>query len=173
MAEAASRLRARSCRMDGEAVVCDKTGLAVFERLRRRPSGKHVFLYAFDLLELDGQDLRREPLETRKATLASLLRGSLRGLRLNEPRPRWRERISARLQARVRGHRVEAARVGLSLLPVEGLAQVQDPGGAGGEAGGGGGLGRRATAMRVLLIYCVTLITVALSHLCERGLALR
>jgi ATP-dependent DNA ligase len=33
---------------------------------------------------LDGQDLRREPLETRKATLASLLRGSLPGLRLNE-----------------------------------------------------------------------------------------
>ena len=36
-----------------------------------RPSlaGEHVFLYAFDLLEeLDGQDLRREPLETRKAT---------------------------------------------------------------------------------------------------------
>ena len=32
----------------------------------------------------DGQDLRREPLETRKATLASLLRGSLPGLRLNE-----------------------------------------------------------------------------------------
>src|SRR5262249_25823850 len=38
---------------------------------------------AFDLLELDGQDLRREPLETRKATLASLLRGSLPGLRLS------------------------------------------------------------------------------------------
>jgi hypothetical protein len=56
----------------------------VFKRLRRKPSGKHVFLYAFDLLELDGQDLRREPLETRKATLASLLRGSLPGLRLNE-----------------------------------------------------------------------------------------
>jgi ATP-dependent DNA ligase len=39
-----------------------------------------VFSYAFDLLELDGpKDLRPEPLETRKATLASLLRGSLRG----------------------------------------------------------------------------------------------
>src|SRR5262249_20606469 len=49
-----------------------------------KPSSKHVFLYAFDLLELDGQDLRRELLETRKATLASLLRGSLPGLRLNE-----------------------------------------------------------------------------------------
>ena len=51
--------------------------LAVFEQLRRK--GKHVFLYAFDLLELDGQDLRRDPLETRKATLASLLHGSLPG----------------------------------------------------------------------------------------------
>jgi hypothetical protein len=43
-----------------------------------------IFLYAFDLLELDGRALRREPLETRKATLASLLRGSGRGLRLVE-----------------------------------------------------------------------------------------
>src|SRR5262249_16919406 len=63
---AADHLKVRSCLIDGEAVACDKNGLAVFERLRRRPSGKHVFLYAFDLLELDGQDLRREPLETRK-----------------------------------------------------------------------------------------------------------
>jgi bifunctional non-homologous end joining protein LigD len=36
------------------------------------------------LLELDGEDLRREPFETRKATLTSLLHGSLSGLRLNE-----------------------------------------------------------------------------------------
>jgi hypothetical protein len=56
----------------------------------RLPSTPSLFLGwgyapdAFDLLELDGQDLRREPLETRKATLASLLRGSLPGLRLNE-----------------------------------------------------------------------------------------
>ena len=82
--EAVDRLKVRSRLIDGEAVACDKNGLAVFERLRRKPTGKHVFLYAFDLLELDGQDLRREPIETRKATLASLLRGSLRGLRLNE-----------------------------------------------------------------------------------------
>jgi bifunctional non-homologous end joining protein LigD len=82
--ETVNRLKARSCLIDGEAVACDENGLAVFKRLRRKPSGEHVFLYAFDLLELDGQDLRREPLETRKATLASLLRGSLPGLRLNE-----------------------------------------------------------------------------------------
>ena len=56
----------------------------MFERLRRKREGRHMFLFAFDLLELDGQDLRREPFETRKATLASLLRGKLPGLHLNE-----------------------------------------------------------------------------------------
>jgi bifunctional non-homologous end joining protein LigD len=42
-----------------------------------------AFLYAFDLLELNGQDLRREPLEVRKATLASILRMARHGVRLN------------------------------------------------------------------------------------------
>jgi bifunctional non-homologous end joining protein LigD len=81
--EAASRLKARSCLIDGEAVVCDANGLAVFERLRYQRGGRDVFLFAFDLLELNGADLRREPFETRKATLASLLRGSLPGLQFN------------------------------------------------------------------------------------------
>jgi bifunctional non-homologous end joining protein LigD len=81
--EAVNQLKARSCLIDGEAVVCDANGLTVFERLRYRRDDRSVFLFAFDLLELDGADLRREPLETRKATLASLLRGSLPGLRLN------------------------------------------------------------------------------------------
>jgi bifunctional non-homologous end joining protein LigD len=85
--EAVDRLKARSCLIDGEAVVCDEHGLAVFERLRHQRGGRAVFLFAFDLLELDGQDLRREPLETRKATLASLVRGSVPGLRLNEHLP--------------------------------------------------------------------------------------
>jgi bifunctional non-homologous end joining protein LigD len=43
-----------------------------------------VFLIAFDLLELDGVDLRREPLEVRKATLASMLRRAGPGVQLNE-----------------------------------------------------------------------------------------
>jgi bifunctional non-homologous end joining protein LigD len=82
--EAVNRLKVRSCLIDGEAVACDENGLAVFKRLRRKPSGEHVFLYAFDLLELDGQDLRREPLETRKATLASVLAKAGPGIRFNE-----------------------------------------------------------------------------------------
>src|SRR5205807_5626928 len=79
--EAVNMLKVRSCLIDGEAVACDERGLTVFERLRHRPSGDHVLLYAFDLLELDGTDLRREPIETRKATLASVLRGCRPGIR--------------------------------------------------------------------------------------------
>ena len=52
--------------------------------LRRRRNEARAFLYGFDLLELDGADLRREPIEVRKATLASILRKSRPGLRLNE-----------------------------------------------------------------------------------------
>jgi ATP-dependent DNA ligase len=40
-------------------------------------------LCAFDLLELDGRDLRREPIEKRKALLAKLLKGSHLGIVLN------------------------------------------------------------------------------------------
>jgi bifunctional non-homologous end joining protein LigD len=41
-------------------------------------------LCAFDLLELDGEVLRRTPIETRKLTLKSLLRGKRPGLAFNE-----------------------------------------------------------------------------------------
>jgi bifunctional non-homologous end joining protein LigD len=47
--EAVAKLRSRSCIIDGEAVACGD-------------------LYAFDLIELDGDDLRRDPLAVRKAT---------------------------------------------------------------------------------------------------------
>jgi hypothetical protein len=55
-----------------------------FDRIRYRCHDDRVFLYAFDLIELDGDDLRREPFETRKATLASVLAKAAPGLRLNE-----------------------------------------------------------------------------------------
>jgi bifunctional non-homologous end joining protein LigD len=77
-------LRVRSCLIDGEAVCCDENGLAVFQELRRRQNDDRVFLYAFDLLELTGADLRREPIEARKAALAKLLRTARPGLRLSE-----------------------------------------------------------------------------------------
>ena len=83
--EAVNHLKVRSCLIDGEVVCCDEHGLARFDVLRRRRNEATAFLFAFDLLELDGLDMRREPIETRKATLASILRrSSLPGVRLNE-----------------------------------------------------------------------------------------
>jgi ATP-dependent DNA ligase len=43
-----------------------------------------VFLYAFDLIELNGDDLRRDSLQVRKATLASILAKARPGIRFNE-----------------------------------------------------------------------------------------
>jgi bifunctional non-homologous end joining protein LigD len=72
------------CIIDGEAVACGDDGIASFDRIRYRRHDAGVFLYAFDLIELDGDDLRRDPLAVRKATLASLLRRAAPGLRFNE-----------------------------------------------------------------------------------------
>ena len=58
--------------------------MSAFHILRRRRNEALAFLFAFDLLEVDGTDLRREPIEVRKATLASILRRARHGVRLNE-----------------------------------------------------------------------------------------
>src|SRR5262245_51755408 len=54
------------------------------DQLRYRRHDRRVFLHAFDLIELDGGDLRRELIEARKAALAKLLRHAKAGLVLNE-----------------------------------------------------------------------------------------
>jgi bifunctional non-homologous end joining protein LigD len=61
--------------LDGEAVVCGPDGVAVFDALNRRGTVTEAMLYAFDLLELDGEDLRGMPLADRKKRLARLVAG--------------------------------------------------------------------------------------------------
>ena len=70
--------------IDGEAVVCDENGVAVFELIRQRGAGEHAVLCAFDLLELDGKDLRRRLIEERKGLLAKLLNGQETSIVLNQ-----------------------------------------------------------------------------------------
>jgi bifunctional non-homologous end joining protein LigD len=74
MAAAAQRIKAKSFTIDGEAVVLGPDGLSHFDDLRRREAARTAFLYAFDLIEHDGQDLRDLPFLDRKAALAQLLR---------------------------------------------------------------------------------------------------
>jgi bifunctional non-homologous end joining protein LigD len=72
--QAVSRcLRSRSCIIDGKAVACDDNGVALFNRVRYRRHDESIFLYAFDLIELNGDDFRRDPLERRKARLEVIL----------------------------------------------------------------------------------------------------
>jgi ATP-dependent DNA ligase len=59
--ETLARLRSRSCIIDGEAVACDDNGVASFDLVRHHRTNDSVFLYAFDLIELNGDDLRRDP----------------------------------------------------------------------------------------------------------------
>jgi ATP-dependent DNA ligase len=81
--EALARLRPRSCIIEGEAVACGDDGIACFELIRRWDTDEGVFMWAFDLIELDGTDMR--PLATRKARLADFLGRAAPGLRFNEP----------------------------------------------------------------------------------------
>ena len=71
--EALRSLRVRSITIDGEAVVCGKDGKSDFDRLHSRAHDQAVCLHAFDLIELDGEDLRLAPLERRKGRLERLL----------------------------------------------------------------------------------------------------
>ena len=79
-----ARLRSRSCIIDGEAVACDDNGITSFNLVRYRHHDESIFLYAFDLIELNGDDLRRAPLERRKATLEIILAKAGPGIRFNE-----------------------------------------------------------------------------------------
>jgi bifunctional non-homologous end joining protein LigD len=82
--ETLARLRSRSCIIDGEAVACDDNGVASFDRVRYRHHDESIFLYAFDLIELNGDDLRPDPLEGRKATPEMILSKAGPGIRFNE-----------------------------------------------------------------------------------------
>jgi bifunctional non-homologous end joining protein LigD len=73
IAATAMQLRARSFTLDGEACVCSPDGIAIFDALHRRGTVSEAMLYVFDLLELDGEDLRAMPLGDRKKRLARLL----------------------------------------------------------------------------------------------------
>ena len=60
---AAKKLRVKSVLLDGEAVIYREDGAADFDKLHSRCFESDVVLYAFDLIELNGSDLSKRPLE--------------------------------------------------------------------------------------------------------------
>jgi hypothetical protein len=94
---------------------------------------RDAFLYAFDLLEINGTDLRRDAWQVRRATLTSLLRKTGDGVRLSE-------HIEGADGATIfghacahglGGHRGQAPGSALSIGALAGLDQGQEPGRAG------------------------------------------
>lgn len=78
LASLPSLLRAPSAILDGEIAVCDEHGRPRFELIQprihaSRPSGPPAVFFAFDLLWLDGRDLRGQPLRERRRMLEDLL----------------------------------------------------------------------------------------------------
>src|SRR6516162_4892225 len=74
---AARKLPCRAAILDGEVIVQDGRGVSDFEALQTalRSKSANVVFYAFDLLHLDGKDLRERPLIERRAKLKRLIAG--------------------------------------------------------------------------------------------------
>jgi len=83
----------------------------------------------------NGDDLRRDPLEVRKATLASIVVKANSGIRFKRP-----DGLRPCLQDGAGGHRVEAQGLTLPLRALAGLVEDEKPGVCGGDARGGGRL---------------------------------
>jgi bifunctional non-homologous end joining protein LigD len=66
--------------IDGEAGVLGVDGISDFNALHSGKHNEEVQLCAFDVLAMDGHDLRRLPLSMRKANLARLLRSRPEGM---------------------------------------------------------------------------------------------
>jgi bifunctional non-homologous end joining protein LigD len=88
IATAVSKINATSFILDGEAVAVDAQGKASFQMLQNRsrlPPGWSLVYYAFDLLHLDGQDLKDRLLRERRALLEKLIAKS--GVLLSQSLP--------------------------------------------------------------------------------------
>ena len=82
--EAIKHLGVSSVVLDGEAVCVGSNGLPDFDALWNRSNDASVLFFAFDLLEINGEDYRAEPLLDRKQRLAKLLSKDRTGIRYVE-----------------------------------------------------------------------------------------
>lgn len=77
VADVVAKLKCEDCVLDGEVCALDERGLPSFQLLQRRQRGPRKLVFAvFDLVWLEGQDLRDRPMEERRAALESVLRTS-------------------------------------------------------------------------------------------------
>jgi bifunctional non-homologous end joining protein LigD len=87
VAAAAARLETDRALLDGEIVALDEHGVSKFQKLQEalsRGRSEHLVYFVFDLLHLDGRDLRPLPQSERKALVARLLGSARAPIRYSE-----------------------------------------------------------------------------------------
>ena len=82
--DAVMKLKLRSVLLDGEGIICDDNGLAQFDLVHFKRNDAEVKLCAFDILELNGTDVRPKPFRNRKLILEELLKSRPDGIEFNE-----------------------------------------------------------------------------------------
>jgi hypothetical protein len=101
-----------------------------------------VFMWAFDLIELNGDDVRRDPLAMRKATLERILARAEPGIWFNEHLDEEDGPLVFHHACKLG----ETARFSLQFWPLAALDQIEEPRGTGCEAGSRRRLVRQAAA---------------------------
>jgi ATP dependent DNA ligase domain len=88
--EALKSLPAKNAVIDGEIAALDQNGKSSFQLLQAYGKSKEAPLiyFAFDLLSLEGKDLRNRPLVERRKLLAKLLEKAPDNIRFSEESPR-------------------------------------------------------------------------------------
>jgi len=81
IAEAVSKIKAKEVVLDGEIVALDEKGAPRFQLLQQ---GNRELIFFFDILWLDGEDLRSKPYEERRAILEKVLRRPPAGVKIAE-----------------------------------------------------------------------------------------
>lgn len=81
---AVAALEVETATLDGEAVALRADGYSDLSRLRTRVGARNAALIGFDALEIDGMDLRDQPVEERRARLAALVGEGRDGLLFSE-----------------------------------------------------------------------------------------
>src|SRR5437588_6017731 len=83
IARSLSQIVVGDAALDGEIAILDPAGVPRFELIQQGRNDEAI-LFAFDLLRLDGEDLRARPIEARRDLLRSLLSNTATNLRVSE-----------------------------------------------------------------------------------------
>jgi hypothetical protein len=140
--DAALRIKAKSLLIDGEAVIAKEDGTPDFHALRSKRRGQEAVLFAFDLIEHDGErPARPAAARAQKAARQAARQGQAASHPVQRASDRRRaDRVRACLPHGSGRHRVEANGCTLSQRAVENVAQVEEPGERGGAARARGGV---------------------------------